>query len=98
MKKLIVFIMLLISLFPLLFIKQKQCKLLNLDGITEVCLVSSEKYQNFDALYCGDLVFNYCSLSEAKRNLDKIQNSNALQIYMQDVEIEKLLKDLKIFI
>lgn len=94
MKKIIVFIILLSTLTSLSFF-HKEFKLLDLKGINKVCFVSDEKFGNFDVMNCGDKYFNFCSLEEAKKNLDKIKNSSAIQLYFDQKNLKDFLKEIK---
>ena len=96
MKKLFVFLLLICCLGATFAFKNENNPIFSLDGIEKVCFVDDEKYEIMDvqAVNCGDLTFNFCSLSEAKENISKI-NFKAVQLYFSDISTQKLLKTLK---
>ena len=96
MKKIIVFCFLLLAVSStMLFKMSKRNPIFNLSGATKACFVSNEKFDDCTYMTCGDLVFNYCPMSAAKENLNRISKSSAIQVYCKDVKVKKILNSLK---
>ena len=89
---------LILSCFCLTFSLKKQTNpLFSFDGVDKVCLISSLNFQeknieDMQTVVCGDVYFNYCSLSVAKNNLDVLnKNIKGIQFYLSDVGIEDII-------
>lgn len=97
MKKLLVFIMLLICLCVTFAFKNVKNPLWNMVGVDRVCLISSENYEkslDVEAVNCGDLVFNFCTLEVARENISNI-DLKGLEFYFSNIPINDVLKNLK---
>ncbi len=98
MKKLIVFIFLLCCVGVTALFKLETNPLFKIEGVEKVCFISNTEIDSecVDSVYCGDLVFNYCSLEDAWQNLSEFsQNIQGLQFYIVDVSVEDILSVLK---
>lgn len=96
MKKTIVFIFLCVILSSTCFVKMsKENPIFNLKGATAACFVADEEFDACSYMYCGDLVFNYCSLEAAQKKLDMLSQSQAIQIYLENADVKDVLKSLK---
>ena len=96
MKKLFVFLFLICCLGATFAFKNEKTPIFAFNEIDEVCFVDDKNYENLDleAVNCGDLVFNFCSLSVARENFSKIDDAKAVQIYLSDISLEEILKKL----
>ncbi len=97
MKRLVVFMFLLCCLGSTALFKFESNPLFNLEGVEKVCFIADAELVEAEGVNCGDLVFNYCSLSTAKKNLSEYEkNSIGVEFYFQsDVNLEKILTILK---
>ena len=95
MKKLIVFILLLACLGSTVGFKSNINPIFSLGNVEKVCFVSGEKIDGLESVVCGEKFFNYCSLRQAKENLDKIRNSDSYQIYLNEIDVKKVFDLLK---
>lgn len=97
MKKLIVFVLLLACLASTLAFKNEKNPIFSLPA-QQVCFVDEKSYADkfeVETVQCGDLIFNFCSLEEAKKNLEKVENFKAMQFYFSTTSFEEIIKTLK---
>ncbi len=97
MKKLLVFVFLLTCLGCTTFFKLETNPLFNLNGVDRVCFISSVALDKTESVNCGDMVFNYCSLSTAKENLsDFKEDLIGVEFYFDEsVNLDEILTILK---
>ena len=99
MKKLIVFVLLLVVLSSTVMYKQEINPVWGLSNIQKVCFVSKDKFEQtgFENVICGDLFFNFCSSDVAKNDLKNYQaKSLSIQLYFENAKLNNLIKTLKI--
>ncbi len=97
MKKLIVFVLLAICLGVTFEFKNAKMPIFSLPA-QEVCFVDDSSYaEKFDVetVQCGDLIFNFCSLNQASKNIDKVKDFEAIQFYFSSTSAEEILKNMK---
>lgn len=98
MKKLVIFILILVCTVSSLFVKNDINPIFNLSNVEKVCIVSASNLQygeDIESVACGDKYFNYCSLEIAKTKIKEIGNNfDAIQFYLSG-EIDKFLSKMK---
>ena len=97
MKKLVVFVLLLACLGATFAFKNEKNPLFQMPA-EQVCFVDEKSYSDIfdvETVQCGDLIFNFCSLQDARENLGKIKDFKAIQFYFSSISCEELLKTLK---
>lgn len=92
MKKIIVFILILGCLSFVAYSKNGEKSIFDLNNITKVCLVSSEKYADAESVECGKKYFNYCSVSTAEEIIKKAE-VDAVQVYIEGYSFDKFKQD-----
>ena len=100
MKKLVIFILILCCLCGTMFVKTQTNPLFLHKDVESVCFASATNYEkenlDVESVACGDVFFNYCSLSTARQNLQKLKkNATCIQFYLADSDIIDLLGELK---
>ena len=97
MKKLVVFVLLLACLGATFVFKNEKNPIFSLPA-EEVCFVDEKSYADkfsIETVQCGDLIFNFCSLKDARANVDKIGDFKAVQFYFSSISVDKILDCLK---
>ena len=95
MKKLVVYLLILVCFGGLFSVKTENNPLFSLEKVESVCFVSSEKSDGCDVVCCGDMFFNYCSVEQAKEKIDEIKNADGVQFYLADVDLREVFEILK---
>lgn len=68
----------------------------SLNAVEEICFVSNERFEGFNQVECGNKIFNYGTLSQAKNNLSALkQKSDSFQFCLEEIELDSLFKLLK---
>ena len=99
MKKLIVFLLIISTLFSTMAFKNQENVLFSIEGLEKVCFVCDFEIveEGVESVESGDLFFNYCVSGLGKVIYKKYhQRLQALQFYYVDVEAENLIERLKI--
>lgn len=97
MKKIIVFVLLIAAICSTAFVKFEKNPLFDVGQVEKVCFVNSRPIsgEGIDAVYCGDMVFNYCSLETAQKNLKNLKNdAKGIEFYIKNVKIDDILTKL----
>lgn len=97
MKKFIVFAVILAAVCCTPLLKLAKNPIFSFSQVEKVCFVKSEKVNldGFETVYCGDLVFNYCSFSTAQKNLEILKNDiKSVEFYLKNAKIDEILKKL----
>ena len=93
MKKIVVFLIVLACLCVPFVIKKQT--IFQMPNIASVCLVTGQKEEfALQTVQSGDLVFNFCSLEEARQHLSEI-DVKGLQFYFANQPIDEVLQTLK---
>lgn len=96
MKKLVIFLFIIAITISSLQFPRGQSGIFDVAGVNEVCFVANEKFEGeFETIACGEKFFNFCSFQNAKDNANLIKDSDAVQFYTDQDNIEKLLSDIK---
>ena len=98
MKKLFVFVFLLCCLCATFAFKNQKNPIFAMKNIEKVCFVDEKSYaSNFpvETVQCGDLIFNFCSLEEAKKHIDSLKTFKAIQFYFNETSTAEILTELK---
>ena len=75
MKKLIVFVFILLCFCILTLNKQSKNPLLSKQNVESVCLVTDYEIVDSESVYCGNLVFNYCDITQANGKINQLKNN-----------------------
>lgn len=94
MKKIIVFIFILVSITLTMFVKDKQNPLFKCENVYQVCMVVDNGKLVGEVLKCGNKDFVYLSKEDAFKSIGKCQ-TYAVQFYLEDMDFSKILKILK---
>ncbi len=93
MKKLIIFLFIIALVTGSLTFADKTTQIFDVSGVEEVCFVSDDEFDGeFEHVSCGDKIFNYCTFEEAKKNLALVKQSDSVQFYTDESEIDSILK------
>lgn len=98
MKKMLVFVLILVFLCLTSLVKFEENPLWKFDNIGKVCFVSAENYQSdeIESVKCGDKFFNFCSLKTAKERIKLLsKNADGMQFYLQNGALDTIFDKLK---
>lgn len=98
MKKFIVFMLIIGCLVSTFHFKSQTSPILSLKNIENVCFVNDKKFEYADIqnIESGNLVYNYCSLSTARKYLNELQKDcKGIQLYFDSLDFKEILKTLK---
>lgn len=96
MKKIFVFILILVCFVSSAFVKNDINPIFGFDNIDKVCIVSASDLQDDEtqSVACGDKYFNYCSLNVAKTKIQECKDFDAIQFYLTE-DLEEFFKRMK---
>lgn len=96
MKRLIVFLFVLLAVSGSFCFVSKIEPIFAVDGVDKVCFVSSAEFGGrFESVKCGDKFFNFCTFEEAKEKASLVKTCDAVQFYAKQSDLKKLLAQIK---
>ncbi len=98
MKRVIVFVFLILCLVMTNLGKLQRNPLFAIDGVEKVCFISGDSFDAYgvETVKCGELAFNFCSVETARKNLRNFnKNLLGIQFYFSNVQKDDILKSLK---
>ena len=95
MKKIVVFVLVLLMVGLTYFAKNKEIPLFDLDSITKVCFVVDESEEvSGETVECGTKKFVYMNLEEARKEVENIK-FDAVQFYFAEEDLKNVLAEMK---
>lgn len=95
MKKIVVFVLVLLMVGLTYFAKNKEIPLFDLDSITKVCFVVDENEEvSGETVECGRKKFVYMNLEEARKEVENIK-FDAVQFYFDKDVLNDVLEEMK---
>lgn len=96
MKKLIVFLFIISLVLGSFYFSDNTEQIFAVGGVDKVCFVSNDKFEGeFESVQCGEKFFNFCTFEEAKSKVVLVKDSDAVQFYAEEVELDAMLKQIK---